>query len=184
MSSRMALYFDILYEVNCAGEGRGVLRGSGLAIARSITAGPQGVLHDLSLVDFKPQTLQICLPGLSNLLHPPSSISLCIMGFWGSSKSNSQDASSSPPKDPREAAADAELAALLATLDAEAAEVAAGGGASKKNTGPQEKPKPNSAFPEEMSCVTAFDEMYYCYSLGGQFLNGIYFNRIFYVYRN
>lgn len=29
-----------------------------------------------------------------------------------------------------------------------------------------------SNFPEAISCRKAFDDMYYCYSLGGQFLNG------------
>jgi len=31
-----------------------------------------------------------------------------------------------------------------------------------------------STFPTEMNCLHAFDQVWYCYSLGGQFLNGAY----------
>ncbi|KAG0637254.1 hypothetical protein HOY80DRAFT_973890 [Tuber brumale] len=74
-----------------------------------------------------------------------------------------------PGKDPREAAADAELSELLSNLEAEAAAIA-----QRKTTTAAKgegDEKEATAFPTEMSCITAFDEMYYCYSLGGQFLN-------------
>jgi hypothetical protein len=38
--------------------------------------------------------------------------------------------------------------------------------------GVMEELRKDSQFPTEMNCLTAFDNMYYCYSLGGQFLNG------------
>ncbi|PWW76653.1 hypothetical protein C7212DRAFT_279386 [Tuber magnatum] len=66
----------------------------------------------------------------------------------------------------REAAADEELRQLLSNLEAEAAN-----STSTSTERAREEKEAVTAFPTEMSCITAFDEMYYCYSLGGQFLN-------------
>ncbi|KAI5805827.1 hypothetical protein EDC01DRAFT_626638 [Geopyxis carbonaria] len=90
------------------------------------------------------------------------------MGFWSKVPSATESSSKSdgqPLTKSREEIADAELAALLTQLDSEhqaATELA-------------KKPRDVSAvsaFPETMSCRKAFDDLFYCYSLGGQFLNG------------
>jgi len=85
------------------------------------------------------------------------------------------DSPSSPASDPpaaappdRDAAADAELAELLSALDAEHTAHAAAA-ARVREVHPADDDK--TGLPTDMNCLTAFDEMYYCYSLGGQFLN-------------
>jgi hypothetical protein len=75
---------------------------------------------------------------------------------------------SKPPPLSREAQADAELAALMRELDAEhQANAAAAKHASVTHVTDDDK----TGLPTDMNCLTAFDEMFYCYSLGGQFLN-------------
>ncbi|KAL7270669.1 hypothetical protein RUND412_006614 [Rhizina undulata] len=81
-----------------------------------------------------------------------------------------------PPSKPltRDEVADAELAELLAALDAEHEESRASSRESQNNRDgkrSQLEAEYESAFPTDMNCISAFDEMFYCYSLGGQFLN-------------
>lgn len=87
-----------------------------------------------------------------------------MVSLWSSLSAGSSSAaapsstpSTPPPPTDRNAAADAELAALITDLNTPT---------STADTTPH-----LSGIPENMSCLTAFDELYYCYSLGGQFLN-------------
>lgn len=96
------------------------------------------------------------------------------MGFWSS---NDKDGSSQPKQSARDQEADAELAELIAAFSQEPSSSSKDG---KKRDGRDrgeidDGVAYNSAFPGEMNCVTAFDEMFYCYSVGGQFLNGMCF---------
>jgi hypothetical protein len=88
-----------------------------------------------------------------------------------SSAAPSPSTNASPPPSPsssREAQADAELAALLASLDAEHA---ANTRAAERNARVPAADDDKTGLPTDMNCLTAFDEMFYCYSFGGQFLN-------------
>lgn len=96
------------------------------------------------------------------------------MGFWSS---NSKDDSSQPKQSTRDQEADAELAELIAAFSQEPSP---NPDDEKKRVGRDRGEIDNdtaytSTFPGEMNCVTAFDEMFYCYSIGGQFLNGMSF---------
>jgi len=74
-------------------------------------------------------------------------------------------ASTSPPPQSREAAADAELALLLAELGSETTPT-------PTPTTPTAAPRRNDNDADrKLDCVAAFDELFYCYSLGSQFLN-------------
>lgn len=99
------------------------------------------------------------------------------MGFWSSnsSDSNDKDGTSNPKQSTRDQEADAELAELIAAFSQEPSTSPTDG---KKRHGRDRGEVDNdtaytSTFPGEMNCVTAFDEMFYCYSMGGQFLNGM-----------
>ena len=94
------------------------------------------------------------------------------MGFWNKPPDGG-------PQD-REAQANSELAALLESLSTTATDerppspkTSNGSSSATAATAKGEREGAKSAFPTEMNCVSAFDEMYYCYSLGGQFLNGL-----------
>lgn len=102
------------------------------------------------------------------------------MGFWGGSSGggNGKDSTSQPEKPTRDQEADAELAELIATLGQE--QVPSKDGRKKRDGRERGEIEDDdasygSAFPGEMNCITAFDEMFYCYSIGGQFLNGMLF---------
>ncbi|KAL0632351.1 hypothetical protein Q9L58_008789 [Maublancomyces gigas] len=91
------------------------------------------------------------------------------MGFW----SNNKGGSSQPKQSIRDQEADAEFAELIAALSQEPTPNPKDG---KKRDGRDRGEIDNdttytSTFPGEMNCITAFDEMFYCYSIGGQFLN-------------
>lgn len=93
------------------------------------------------------------------------------MGFWSSNKGGS----SQPKQSTRDQEADAEFAELIAALSQEPSPNPKDG---KKRDGRDRGEIDNdtaytSTFPGEMNCITAFDEMFYCYSIGGQFLNGM-----------
>lgn len=105
------------------------------------------------------------------------------MGFWSSnsSDSNDKDGTSNPKQSTRDQEADAELAELIAVFSQEPSTSPTDG---KERHGRDRGEVDNdtaytSTFPGEMNCVTAFDEMFYCYSMGGQFLNGmsLFFDR-------
>ncbi|KAK6502973.1 hypothetical protein TWF481_008009 [Arthrobotrys musiformis] len=107
------------------------------------------------------------------------------MGFWTRQPAPANDstspitaaaaaaASSSPPPPPqpsppqsttksRDDVAEEELSALLKTLSSEDP-------LSKESLPPQNFQ--DTLYPTTMSCREAFDELYFCYSLGGQFKN-------------
>lgn len=93
------------------------------------------------------------------------------MGFWSSNKGSS----SQPKQSARDQEADAEFAELIAALSQE---LSPNPKDEKKRAGRDRGEIDNdtaytSTFPGEMNCITAFDEMFYCYSIGGQFLNGM-----------
>ncbi|KAI5784523.1 hypothetical protein FPQ18DRAFT_353271 [Pyronema domesticum] len=68
----------------------------------------------------------------------------------------------------RESSADKDLAALMAELDAEhKANALAARHAERVHITEEDK----TGLETDMNCLTAFDEMFYCYSFGGQFLN-------------
>jgi hypothetical protein len=68
----------------------------------------------------------------------------------------------------RESSADKDLAALMAELDAEhRANALAARHAERVHITEEDK----TGLETDMNCLTAFDEMFYCYSFGGQFLN-------------
>lgn len=101
-----------------------------------------------------------------------------IMGFWSSNNdSNDEDDASQSKKSRRDQEADAELAELIAAFDQEHASSDSSKDGKKKRDGRDrgeiDGEIHSSTFPGEMNCITAFDEMFYCYSLGGQFLNGM-----------
>ncbi|KAI5853083.1 hypothetical protein DFP73DRAFT_535068 [Morchella snyderi] len=111
------------------------------------------------------------------------------MGFWSSNKNNKDPEEvtelPSPPAPPhpqpaakkptRDEQADAELAEFIAAFDKE--QSSGSSNDFRKRDGrdrgevEEEDASLGSSFPGEMNCITAFDEMYYCYSVGGQFLN-------------
>ncbi|KAA8905969.1 hypothetical protein FN846DRAFT_949419 [Sphaerosporella brunnea] len=97
--------------------------------------------------------------------------------FWSKppppSPSPAENANPAPPPPPplpqtREEQADSELAALIAELDREHTENAR---ATERNKRVPAANDDKTGLPTEMNCLTAFDEMFYCYSFGGQFLN-------------
>lgn len=97
-------------------------------------------------------------------LHPRLRL-IAHMPFWSRSPPSPAGPANAPKQLTREQQADAELAELLAALDSGHRSATA----SKEKTRTEQF---ESSFPSEMNCMIAFDEMYYCYSLGGQFLNG------------
>lgn len=107
-----------------------------------------------------------------------------------SSTSSPESTPSSKPALTREQQADLDLRELLAALDsqstAEEATRAKAQRASPTSGTQSYKYHPTSAekkkiadedfetgFKTEMNCLQAFDQVWYCYSLGGQFLNGL-----------
>lgn len=96
------------------------------------------------------------------------------MGFW-SSNSNDKNGSSTSNQSIRDQEADAELAELIAAFTQEPSPSSKDG--NKRHGRDRGEIDNNTAytstFPGEMNCITAFDEMFYCYSMGGQFLNGV-----------
>ncbi|KAF3911994.1 hypothetical protein AA313_de0207431 [Arthrobotrys entomopaga] len=103
------------------------------------------------------------------------------MGIWGrkptaapdssnpfgapSQTQPNDDSSSTPPKlaKSRDDIAEEELSALLKTFNSEDSPSSS---SSKPSTSFQD-----TLYPSTMSCREAFDELYFCYSLGGQFKN-------------
>ncbi|KAF3918952.1 hypothetical protein ABW20_dc0107479 [Dactylellina cionopaga] len=67
------------------------------------------------------------------------------------------------PQKSRDDLAEEEFSALLKTLHAD--------DPSHKESAPPSKSFQDTLYPTSMSCREAFDELYYCYSLGGQFKN-------------
>lgn len=119
--------------------------------------------------------MAVYLPGLETLRNEPQQNNhqlTSTMGFWGSS--NDKGNTPASKKSLRDGEADAELAELIAELDKEHA---TGNSNSKKREGRDRGEVDtgndySSSFQGEMSCLSAFDEVFYCYSIGGQFLNG------------
>lgn len=76
-------------------------------------------------------------------------------------------AAAAPPLT-RDQQADLDLEEILAELDRDHQTHAA---AAKHNATTHFADDDKTGLPTDMNCLTAFDEMFYCYSLGGQFLN-------------
>ncbi|KAI5851845.1 hypothetical protein BZA05DRAFT_473986 [Tricharina praecox] len=72
-----------------------------------------------------------------------------------------------PVQQSREALADAELAALLAELTSTPPDLPTTPSAATTSALDKTSLPPST----QLNCVTAFDELFYCYSLGSQFLN-------------
>lgn len=93
------------------------------------------------------------------------------MPFWSRPPTSAPSSSSS--SDPRDNRDDPELRELLEAIDEESKKAVRD---SAKHVEYNTAGDPNfrSGFEDTMNCLTAFDDMYYCYSLGGQWSNGAY----------